>query len=176
LQEPVQDQHRGRQLTRHTALTEQSLSHPAEPRPTSEEAEIRIERWIEGIEPPPPFAGKDPSLELRSDQTDFSDNQRPSCSGLNTADGLDIRLTLGLGNSAAISLAAFNLIVEILGNFEMDEELSSTEQDNLSVGEQGAPAASDQPEGDNAGGLFGSGSEAEDNECVVNLCCVLTQG
>lgn len=56
----------------------------------------------------------------------------------------------------------------------MDEELSSTEQDNQSIDGQEGAAASEKPQGDNAGGLFGSGSEAEDDGCVVNLYCVLT--
>lgn len=176
LQEPTQDQHRGRQLTRHTALTEQSLSYLAGPTPTSRESGVRVGRWIEGIEPPPPFAGTDPSPALRSSHTNYSDNQNSNYSPLNTGDDLDMGLTLGLGDSAAIGLAAFNLIVEILGNFEMDHEMSSTEQDNQSADEQEGATASDQPEGDNAGGLFGSGSEAEDDGCVVNLYCVLTQG
>ena len=49
------------------------------------------------------------------------------------------------------------------------------DHDNQSDDEQGGAVASDQSEADGAGGLFGSGSDAEDDRSLANMRCSSTK-
>ncbi len=75
---------------------------------------------------------------------------------------------------AGSGLAVYSLVVAAMDNLVVDEDMNVTEDrvadhDNQSPDEPGGTAASGQSEDGNAIGLFGSGSEAEDDGFEVSL-------